>query len=83
MLDSEKNGSIVVKPTIVETLLLASSGATLMNHGLKKYRDSLEACFEEAELREYIENTCCTDETGENLILKSRNQEMPNWVFER
>ena len=55
-----------------------------MNHSLKKYRDSLEACFDESELREYIENTTnCTDDDGINIILKSRNQEMPNWVFER
>ena len=49
-------GSIIVKPTIVESQLLrsGSSKGSLNSHLLSKYRACLEACFEQEELKEYI-----------------------------
>lgn len=48
-------GSIIVKPTIVESQLLraGASKGSLSSHVLSKYRASLEACFEEDEMTEY------------------------------
>jgi hypothetical protein len=48
-------GSIIVKPTIVESQLLraGASKGSLSSHVLSKYRASLEACFEEDEMKEY------------------------------
>ena len=49
-------GSIIVKPTIVESQLLRASSTkrSIASHLLSKYRTCLEACFEEEELREYV-----------------------------
>ena len=45
-----------MKPTIVESQFLraGSSKGSLNSHLLSKYRSCLEACFEEEELKEYV-----------------------------
>lgn len=50
-------GSIIVKPTIIESQLFRANASkgSLSSHLLSKYRSSLEACFEEKEYKEYVQ----------------------------
>ena len=50
VVDPYGSGSVIVKPTIVETVLLSKSSYSLANHSLDSYRVALEACFEPGEL---------------------------------
>lgn len=55
LLDASANGSLLIQPSIVDLQLWRSSQGNLSNHTLNKYRDCLEACFDdEQELREYL-----------------------------
>lgn len=53
VIDPHGSGSIIVKPTIVETVLLSKSSYSVVNHSLDCYRVSLEACLEPCELEVY------------------------------
>ena len=84
LIDSEGSGSIVVNPTIVESRLFGSSGATIANHGLHKYRQCLEACFEDFQLREYLENTHLNVNNSHDTISRDSSREnFPEWFLER
>lgn len=80
LIDSEGAGSIVVKPTIVESQLLGTAGITLVNHGLHVYRASLEACFEESELREYLNNHISKE--GDATSRNPSGANIPDWLFD-
>lgn len=73
--------TLVVKPTIVESHLLSSSGSTILNHGLTVYRNSLEACFEDSELREYLEST--HSGSNSNISRNTSEDEFPEWFVGR
>ena len=79
MVDSEGAGSIIVKPTIVEAQLVGTSGSSLANHGLDKYRSCLEACFEDSELEEYLESKISFHSKQTNVPKKS----LPDWFLRR
>ena len=80
LVDAEGAGSIVVKPTIVESHLLGTSGSTLVNHGMTVYRKSLEACFEDSELREYLEKNHFYNDAMSKC---SSEEDFPDWFMDR
>ena len=54
VVDPHGSGSLIVKPTIVETVLLGKSSYSVLNHSLDSYRVALEACFSPDELAVYL-----------------------------
>ena len=86
LLDAESGGSILVKPTVVESFLLRKSRGSLANHTLNRYRDRLESCFEPQELQEYLSKeligTSANSSKNSSFIDPSRMQ-LPLWMLAR
>ena len=81
VVDPHGSGSIIVKPTIVETVLLSKSSYSVANHSLDSYRMSLEACFEPEELLEYQMNEYCASLASPRAGAKHFS-ELPSWLTE-
>jgi hypothetical protein len=76
IVDEEESGSIIIDPTIIERSILQKSTGSVANHSLDRYRSCLEACFEPAELEEYLER----EFRGLAASGKGRRGEAPEWV---
>lgn len=89
LLDADCMGSILVRPTVVESLLLRSSTGNISNHTLSKYRDGLEACFEVDELEEYLQKECkeilLRDASNTPSVNSSgsNQHDLPEWLHSR
>jgi hypothetical protein len=55
VVDSEGAGNMIVKPLIIERVLLSSATTSIGNHDLNLYRSCIEKCFDKSELQEYLE----------------------------
>jgi hypothetical protein len=75
VVDPHGSGSVIVKPTIVETVLLSKSSYSIVNHSLDAYRLSLEACFEPEELAVY------TAKEYHRTLQQERGKEIPSWLL--
>jgi hypothetical protein len=78
LLDAEGMGNVLVKPTVVESQLLRWTRGSLAHHTLARYRDSLEACFEAAELHEYL----ATEGTDrDEALINTPPKQLPSWLL--
>lgn len=55
VIDSDEAGNLIVKPNLIEQVLLSKNNASIGNHDLNLYRICIEKCFDKAELKEYLE----------------------------
>jgi len=55
VVDSEGAGNMIVKPLIIESILLSSATTSIGNHDLNLYRVCIEKCFDKSELQEYLD----------------------------
>jgi hypothetical protein len=78
IVDEEETGSIILEPTLIERSLLQKSTGSVANHSLDKYRACLEACFEPAELEEYLAKEFHGLTGGRRV-----SQELPEWISSR
>jgi hypothetical protein len=76
IVDEEESGSIIIDPTIIERSILQKSTGSVANHSLDRYRACLEACFEPAELEEYLER----EYRGLAASGKAMRGQAPEWV---
>lgn len=70
------SGTVVVKPSFVESYLLRRQTGNIQAHSLHEYRDTLEACFSSEELNEYLKSRGRT--TGDKSL-----QSLPDWLIKR
>lgn len=85
IVDEEESGSIIIEPSIIESSILQKSTGSVANHSLDKYRSCLEACFEAADLSEYLsrEYRNLSEAADKRSSTGSATHEIPAWMVSK
>ncbi|KAG5180770.1 hypothetical protein JKP88DRAFT_166201 [Tribonema minus] len=81
--DSEKFGTFIVEPTIVENTFGIKASTLITVHPLREYRECLEACLGDEDLQEYMAKGYAMAHAVDSCQPLTPPRVLPDWLKER